>query len=344
MRYVQYSTIKASHRNTILYMTKNNYKEDAIETTKEALQKSLEELRPDKYGRVDLYHTSKGVEDIANLLHDTHFGLNIVNYGDFDELPFLRIFSYLALDLTSKENRKIKGIIVLNALERYFSLITEALDLSIAYQDNIAKIRFNKSEDYIVRHQIEGNMLACHKILKKHSSTDTLSVTFTHEQPDDNLTPYINAFGVIPTFEHVENSLNVSCGAPFSKLNSEIVDLFAQLESEKKMISSSYIYSERLTELFKNALYMGINTREKFARIFNVSVRTLQRKLQNDGNSFSSILEEVRKEQSILLLKDSQLTINHVAYLLGYQDPSAFYKAFKKWYKMTPAQYKTDNL
>lgn len=74
-------------------------------------------------------------------------------------------------------------------------------------------------------------------------------------------------------------------------------------------------------------------------RWMNVTPRTLQRKLQEEGVSFQHIAESVKSELAIDLLKDRSLTVNEVAYKLGYAEPSVFRRAFKKWTGASPGAY-----
>ncbi|MBV6439730.1 MAG: AraC family transcriptional regulator [Haliscomenobacteraceae bacterium CHB4] len=71
----------------------------------------------------------------------------------------------------------------------------------------------------------------------------------------------------------------------------------------------------------------------------HVTPRTLQRKLQEEGTSFQHIAESVKSELAIGLLKNRSLTVNEVAYRLGYTEPSVFRRAFKKWTGVSPKSY-----
>lgn len=70
--------------------------------------------------------------------------------------------------------------------------------------------------------------------------------------------------------------------------------------------------------------------------------RVLQSKLKEEGTSFSKILLDVRKKLSIYYLS-RDIDITTISLSLGYIDLSSFFRAFKKWYKMTPRQWKERN-
>ena len=70
------------------------------------------------------------------------------------------------------------------------------------------------------------------------------------------------------------------------------------------------------------------------------STRTLSRSLQEVGTSYQKILDEVRKEMAIEYLATSSLPIEEIAALIGYNDPSNFRKAFKRWTDHPPSYYR----
>ncbi|GAB3821623.1 AraC family transcriptional regulator [Pontibacter rugosus] len=71
-----------------------------------------------------------------------------------------------------------------------------------------------------------------------------------------------------------------------------------------------------------------------------MSVRSLQTKLKEEGASYQVLLDEVRKEIAVKHLQDSQHTIADIAYLLGFTEPSAFSRSFKKWTGVPPVVYR----
>lgn len=72
----------------------------------------------------------------------------------------------------------------------------------------------------------------------------------------------------------------------------------------------------------------------------NVSVRTLQRKLKEEGFTYKTLLEDLKKEFALGYLKDPKLSIKEIAYLLSYADSTAFIRSFKRWTGKSPQQYR----
>lgn len=70
------------------------------------------------------------------------------------------------------------------------------------------------------------------------------------------------------------------------------------------------------------------------------SARSLQRQLAAEGFSYQELVDLTRKEAAGRYLADSSLPIAEVAYLLGYSEPAAFHRAFKRWNDETPQAFR----
>jgi AraC-like DNA-binding protein len=71
-----------------------------------------------------------------------------------------------------------------------------------------------------------------------------------------------------------------------------------------------------------------------------LGVRTLQLHLKDEGTTYQQLLDETRKELAIKHLRDCQMSTTDIAYLLGFTEPSVFFRAFKKWTGQTPGTYR----
>jgi AraC-like DNA-binding protein len=74
--------------------------------------------------------------------------------------------------------------------------------------------------------------------------------------------------------------------------------------------------------------------------MMNTSARTLKRRLQEDGTTFRTLLNEARSAMAETLLSDAHLTLTEIAERLGYSDLSSFSQAFKRWYGVAPQVYR----
>ena len=62
----------------------------------------------------------------------------------------------------------------------------------------------------------------------------------------------------------------------------------------------------------------------------------VERQLNQQGTTFVALLAELRREMAPALLRDGRHGVSEVAFLLGYEDPSAFRRAFKRWFGRSP--------
>ena len=92
------------------------------------------------------------------------------------------------------------------------------------------------------------------------------------------------------------------------------------------------------TYLLANS-YLGIVSLEDIASNFNISARTLQRKLKEEGINFQQLADDARKTLAINYLKERSYPVKQISYLLGYNELSAFTRTFKRWTGTTPANY-----
>ena len=79
---------------------------------------------------------------------------------------------------------------------------------------------------------------------------------------------------------------------------------------------------------------------EDVAQNLNMSARTLRRKLRGENSSFRQLVDELRRDMAIRYFRDTDLTVEDVAEALGFSDAANFRKAFRRWTKATPHEFK----
>jgi AraC-like DNA-binding protein len=84
----------------------------------------------------------------------------------------------------------------------------------------------------------------------------------------------------------------------------------------------------------------GNVTESDIARSMYVSKRTLARRLDAEGTSYREIRERVFSDLAARHLRESGLSVESIATLLGYSDTAAFRKAFRRWFGQSPGQYR----
>ena len=85
----------------------------------------------------------------------------------------------------------------------------------------------------------------------------------------------------------------------------------------------------------------GLPSFEELADTLHMSVRTLRRRLDDEGVSYQQIKDDVRRDAACRLLVETRQSVSDVADAIGFSDASAFHRSFRKWTGMAPGEYRT---
>ncbi len=96
----------------------------------------------------------------------------------------------------------------------------------------------------------------------------------------------------------------------------------------------------RVKDRLIDQLPTGNLTEESVAEALNMSQRSLQRKLRDEGTTYKQVLDKTRRELAEKYIESSLLTLNEIAYLLGFAEPSSFSRSFKRWNGVSPSFYR----
>lgn len=128
---------------------------------------------------------------------------------------------------------------------------------------------------------------------------------------------------------------------PFPGHNRELLEILTPaLASALGELQARSSIKEQVKVVLKRSLASGRPELSDVARDLGVSDRTLQRRITVEGTSFRELLVEARQELGRQLLSDPTAEIEEVACLLGYQDASSFYRAFRYWEGVTPSRWR----
>lgn len=128
---------------------------------------------------------------------------------------------------------------------------------------------------------------------------------------------------------------------PFVTYNPELLAIVApQLEAELAEQLGHKTLSEQAKAFLKRLLAGQRPGIQDLARELQLSTRTLQRRLTEEGITFQRLLEEARHELARHYLLHSSLELNQTAYLLGYEDANSFFRAFHHWEGTSPGQWR----
>lgn len=110
----------------------------------------------------------------------------------------------------------------------------------------------------------------------------------------------------------------------------------AKLEAQARRLEGEDFLHARIEQLLDAAGDAGLPLAEA-ARRLRLSRRTLNRRLAESGSSYRILLEQHLRGRASALLADPSLALGEVAFRLGYQDPSNFGRACRRWFGRSPA-------
>src|SRR6267154_6366210 len=169
------------------------------------------------------------------------------------------------------------------------------------------------------------------------------AIRFTHAEPSYRA-EYDRIFGVPLFFDSHMNALLVDEAFLNMKLPrtnpylSEI--LSARAEELLKSLEMSKTMRGRVENLLIPILHTGEATVDMIASKLGLSRQTLFRILKAEGITFEQVLDELRHKLALYYLKGKKLPVNQTAYLLGFSQPAAFSRAFKRWTGASPRTLK----
>ena len=122
--------------------------------------------------------------------------------------------------------------------------------------------------------------------------------------------------------------------------------LVRYLEGYAEQVLEEMVPQGSLSDRVERALWAGLKegevSLEWTGEFLAIGSRTLQRRLRDEGTSFNELRDGFRREMAARLLAQKDLAIYEVALLLGYSEPSTFYRAFRRWTGTSPRQYRED--
>ncbi len=165
------------------------------------------------------------------------------------------------------------------------------------------------------------------------------AIRFTHAEPSYRA-EYDRIFGVPLFFESHMNGFLIDEAILNLKLPrtnpylSEIMS--ARAEELLKSLERSKTTRGRVENLLVPILHTGEATVEMIASKLGLSRQTLFRKLKAEGVTFEQVLDELRHQMALYYLNGKKVSVNQTAYLLGFSEPAAFSRAFKRWTGSSP--------
>ncbi|WP_374255438.1 AraC family transcriptional regulator [Aquabacterium sp.] len=169
------------------------------------------------------------------------------------------------------------------------------------------------------------------------------AVSFVNSRPQD-VQPYEDFFGCEVRFDADRTSLVFGyeyLALPLRKSDPALLALLdkqaeALLDEVSRVLAAVDAWRRTLVPLIRE----GRTSLVALAEVHHTSVRSLQRRLAEQGTTFQRLLDDTRRHLAEGHLKDAHLDVAEIALLMGYSEQSAFTRAFRSWTGATPAQWR----
>lgn len=230
-------------------------------------------------------------------------------------------------------------------LSRYHRVLHDTWSIGLAVSDGAAVVEFGLRPPLrLSRAAAEFCMatlfLGARRIFR--AELGVLEVCFAHSAPSDTR-EHARIFGAPVRFDAGRNSVSFRATELGAVLPGADRDLCAVLErharSMVERLPAATTYADRVRAQILGELPRGSPTLEGAAKVLGASPRTVRRRLAAESTTYQALLDAVRRELGLRYL-DESLTVEEVAYALGFSDPSAFRRAFRRWTGRTVAQHR----
>lgn len=235
----------------------------------------------------------------------------------------------------------------LRCMRHYYAVLAQGWRADHSFSNSAITLSYQVVDPQITerRQDAEYALSATLTILRELTQDPTLNpvqVEFEHDQLSD-ASIYNDIFGCPVLFNQPDNRLTFSRSLLDMPVLTADTRLHAALEPylqrQQEMRTESELLA-RMGEHIASGLGSGSVSIEFVASSMNMGVRTLQRRLSEQGIDFSHIVEDVRRSLAEEYVARSDYSFTNIALLLGYSEASSFSRAFRRWTQLTPLKYR----
>jgi len=189
-----------------------------------------------------------------------------------------------------------------------------------------------------------GLALLCHE-LRLHCGAGWMprAALLAHDRPRC-LASHRRVFGPQLHFAQERNALWIERESLDTRLSGHSLPTHAML---KKLLvgrlDGAAAVASKVEAAMRALMPFADCSREQVARLTHLSQRTLQRRLAEAGTSFQDLRDRVRADIALKYLRQSSLQAAQIAEILGYSEPAAFTRAFRRQHGMTPSAARRGN-
>lgn len=271
---------------------------------------------------------------VVEMVKDPCIGLRVAEYWHPSDMNALG-YAWLA---SSNLNEAF------NQLIRYTRCISEAVDVIIEETNTSFKIVYSNKIASTASHTLIDASLAILVKMCRLNLGDQLNpidVHLSHSPPFcyDNYEQYFNANIY---FDSPDNSFSISrkeFKKPLLSSNPYLLEINDQFLIKYMARLDEEDIVSRVKAKIMEILPSGNLTDDMVSSELYTSVRTLQRKLKSKGTTYQTIVNEIRKDLAVKYIKNPNIRLEEIAFLIGYSEYSTFSRAFKRWTGSAPSAY-----
>ncbi len=235
----------------------------------------------------------------------------------------------------------------LHRFSRYIHIISEAVQFEVAKDGEHTTLLFNAHPSLLaLRHPVDAQLAAVLTVGREITQSDLVPIAIhLPSTKTGNTSAYREVFRCPVHFSHPDAAIVFATSQMRLPIKTSDPTLSGYLEElAGSTLTSLGAPNENDVNAVRRALWSELASGRpnlwRTASRLGISVRTLQRRLRENGTSFSAVLKELRRELSVELLADKKLAVSDVAFLLGYSEPSAFRRAFRRWRSVSPRRFR----
>lgn len=229
--------------------------------------------------------------------------------------------------------------------QRYQGLVLSIAPLQIRREAEVITLSWNAEPRPDYRHLAEFNLAALLSFVRWISGRplQPLALDLMTPAPPD-LGEHQRVFGCPLRFDQAQYRLSIPAdwaALPLSQPDPGMRGLMDRLaERQMQQLSQAQDLVAPVRAQIARQLGEGVPELGTVAAALQRSPRSLQRLLQEQGLSFTQLVDTVRRELAERYLAEPTLDLTDLAFLLGYSEQSAFQRAFKRWTGQTPGDYR----
>lgn len=187
---------------------------------------------------------------------------------------------------------------------------------------------------------LAGFFMLCEWILT--APITPVQVTFRHRKPADDQA-YREIFRCPILYNQPINSILFPAEIlerPVPSANEELATMLDEMSAKYLSFRFSSRFSRKVRDALIGQLPNGEPSKQETARLLAMTERTLLRRLREENTTFQEVLDRLREELAYDYLRRPELTIENIAYLLGFSSSSTFSRAFMRWTGQRPSGWR----